>query len=769
MELRAGGSSVVGAHTCMNRRGLLCFALTLVLLAGTLAYAQSANPIPWNLESLTPDAGTGPVYVWGGALYGTQTQARQGANSTTIGTTLLLNRITSSTPASATYDFELSDLKDLKGHAYNFTLYVPANLAFASNLSSLVVSVGGETLRTLPTLAENVSWNPSGVVYVPDPATELATPGPFAVPARGPFLPLSFQARTLAQNTTIPVSITVPAYGQLYVSVLVLTVDLQVPSVNTPIAGSMGLLILPFSALSVTAVFVFLRKFSAERYAGTLAAAFAVQVVLAPFFTHPDEVSLSHFDVLFFNFGIVNLNSWPYGLLWYGTNLLPPAPLYAAGITPSYGSWNLLLKLPAIVADLLTFLVLVRLLTPRLGESRAYSIATVGWLFNPLVVYYATGHGLGESVVALFVTLTAYAILSRRMWTTVAGILAAGLTILPGLMIAIPALFSRRTTWAGRAALVAVPLAAYAGASLLFYGSPAGLFAQYPAIVGGMEPSTLVLTSASSSPMSYLFLLDQWLGLYLFPLIGVAALLAVVVLLLPMKRELLPNYGMIATYGSLLAFYLTYEVFYVQHWLWSVPVFIGSVALAPRVRADRSLAFVTVVSTLALGLNLLIDHVPYAVADLAGVLFVALIVPVFLWLPTHGSHPTRAKSIRLALSGIGTGLSVAIAVGLATSGSTSIDGLSLCAVSGGGFFVLGTGLILPDTKRLGAMVTAAEVLSVAGSLLVLYAVTASASPEIRGLALALEGVALVELGHLIIRGLRTPVPVRRIEATTLPA
>ena len=741
-----------------------CFAV----LAGTMVVAQVSSTTPLNPVNFTSQT-AGPVYVWGAGVYGTDTSSVSG-NNTVYGTTLMLNAITSGQGAVANYEISFPSLKDLTGYVDNFTLYVPDSLVTASNATPFSVRVGDQLFEYQPTAPEKVPWWPTPI-YAPANSTVVSSPGPFTTGPPYQYIPFNFHSSTLAQNETIRVSIIAPPNAQIYIPNIVLTASFYANSYDTATSEKVALATLPAFGAALVGIYFLLRKFSAGRYLGTLAAAFSLQVVLAPFFLHSDLVTLVRYDLLYFNYGLVNLQPWTYGLLWFGTIVLPPAPVYLAGVSPSVTEWDLLLKLPAIVADLLTFLVLVRILSPRLGERKAYGIATAGWLFNPLVVYISAVHGLGESVVALFVTLTAYFLLNRRFWLSTAGAVGSVLSILPTGLVAIPMFLSRRLSWWQRLALVISPVAAYVLVFLALYHSTAGLVTYLVDLVRRTNFENLSLGAASRSRMTYLFLLDQWFGVYVSPALGAALVVAACGVLLLRNRELFPSHTLLALYGTLLAFYLTYEVFYVQHWVWAIPLFVSLVVLVPRIGAFRGTAFVAVVSVLALAINFVSYNDVYLAAVLSFVLFTWFVVPLVLWIPAEILRPRSAEAISLVARIAGVGFALSLVVDDFSGAHLPWMLVTTAAIVGLAFLFL-AGLPARPVSALRSMAARGSAsVAIVGSLIVAYEATTPLPPAELVATCGLVTMAMAELARwtvgTLLTATRAPAPPAALAPTEI--
>jgi hypothetical protein len=723
-----------------------------------LILAQVVLPTPLNPLTLGPQTAT-PQYVWGTAIFGYPPTSITGNYTPPSdgGHTFLLNNIRAGEVATARYNISFLSLLDLNGHANFFDLYVSAQLAFNDSSSSLLVQVGNHNPFHFHDLQRlTVPWNRGYPVYVPSNSSPnlVANPGPYRVSSNLPFLHFHLPFPDLAQNDSVWVTITAPAQGQIYLSDIVLTAGFDAAPINPPTSTVMGLVTLPFLGAAVAGFYYFARRFSAGKYLGTLAAAFALQVVLAPLFMHADLAILQRYDSLYFNYDLVNLQSWTYGILWLGTILLPPAPAFVAGVTPSLALWSLMIKLPAIAADLLTFLVLLKILEPRIGVSKSYWVATVGWLFNPLVLYLVVIHGLGESVIALFVTLAAYAFLNRRFWVGIAGTVAAALTILPAACVAAPVLFARRVSWPQRIALVVAPVAVYVLVFLALYHSADGLWPYLVNLLRRTNYTELTLGAASRSVMTYLFLIDSWFGIYLSPLLGVALLVIVCVVLLLRGRELLPEHALLAVYGSLLAFYLTYEVFYVQHWIWAIPAFTALVAFVPNIEARTVAIFVTVVSLLALVINVLTTISSTVVEVLAWVLFAWLLVPIVLWIPGEFARTVPMRTVRPLARVAGAVFGFALLPDIISFSSVPNDVIVPAALAGVAFLFLVSLPAGPRTLLRLVVVGVAEAAAVVAPLVAVYEIPRSLVPAALFALGGLLAMAMLELLFLTVRWIR---------------
>lgn len=657
-----------------SRRSVLLIAAAVLFFLVVAGVAQDTNFVPLTPQTLAPQT-IPPIYLWNVGAYGTDTVSVRG-NSTAFGTTLLLNSVDSQGAARAVYGISFPDLEDLGPYAENYTLYVPGSLAFNSSSAALVVIIGSQVLTFHPTASENVPWYSNGPLYVPSPSSLVGLPLGISGGGSYTFIPFAFQSRNLSSTAPVTIAIEVPAGGQIYIPEVILSLNASTLTTEVPrVAEAVGLATLPFTIGAVVGTLYFMRRFGAGKVVGTLVAAFALRVGLAPVFMHPDVSTLIRYSHLFFNYHLVNLQTWTYGLLWYAAVVIPAAPAFALGITPTFDEWDLLLKIPAIVADLLTFLVLYRLLTPYLGQRRAYIVSVAGWLFNPLVVYTGSVHGLGESVVALFVTLAAYGFSTRKYWVGVMSVALSAITILPAALLMVPSFLSRRISWPQRVAMLLVPVAAYVVVFLGLYGSVSGLVPYAEHVVARTNQGGLVLGASTTSSMSYLFRLNTIFGIYVSPTVGLFGVLAIGVLLWVRHVELFPTHAGVTIYGALAAFYFTYEVFYVQHLVWAVPVLIVALVLAPGVITSRAVIFCAALSTLAFLLNLQGPTIADSAPVLAMVLFAWLAVPLWLWLPRTWIPQQWGDLIGSLLRGatVAAAVGVILAIAVLLPGKATLD------------------------------------------------------------------------------------------------
>ncbi len=160
-------------------------------------------------------------------------------------------------------------------------------------------------------------------------------------------------------------------------------------------------------------------------------AAFLIRAVLAPFFGHSwdmyvwiksGEMFSSGVDV----YSVKNLTDFPWGFYAY-----PPVWLYwlgfahvVSGFYPSLGFHVFVIKLPIILADLFVA-VLVAKLAAETGGLRYAGLASLLWLFNPLVIAISAVWGMFDSI-AVALSLLGILLAHRRKYAAAAFALGVG-------------------------------------------------------------------------------------------------------------------------------------------------------------------------------------------------------------------------------------------------------------------------------------------------------------------------------------------------------
>ena len=643
----------------------------LFALVISLVFAQTGLFTP--IDPIRGVAQSSPALLdWVVGDYGTATTSLIG-NHTTLGKTLLLNDINSPQPALANWSLTFDVSYDLTDKNVTTTLWIPASMASASISTPLVAVVNGHPLTFQPTHATNVSYYPLPV-YVPAPSATSHLPAPYAgFSGNYLYVPLSFTS--VGISSTILISLTVPAHFQDYIPNVIVTVQPSASAASSTSARWTGLAMLPLLAAAVGLGLWLIRRWTTPSISKLLAVGVSARLLIAPFFLHTDLVTLSQYPRLFYDYSIVNLQSFIYGPVWYASLVVVPSPLYAGGLSPSVESLNLLFKLTPIAFDGLTYLALYRLLKGSLEERLALRWATLGWLFNPIVVYFSAVHGLAESVIAFFVVM---AILlfrqGRHLWTAVSAGLAV-LTLYPALFGVLAISSARRLKLSSRLALLLFPFVVMAGLFLAVYHATVPIESYIQSVVATTNPTALQLYGSPASVQSPWFLPYRSANLYPSPVWGlvVAAVLfiAAIIFFGGVSEKLVP----LSVFVAFFIFYLSIQNFSAQFLIWTLPVFVYLVSMQTA-RFDRGLTIVWGASALGLvclymNLNPWTYRSPswntyLANADpyIAMVLFAVLASPLVVWLsPALGKvRWPIADSWRLVVLLSSAGLALGLAI-----------------------------------------------------------------------------------------------------------
>lgn len=636
----------------------LWFAGLVALLVAILIITQTVVYIPLNPEDLQPQAPPPPV-VWINAIEGGSTRGTVGPSTGSGSSTLVLGNLSSGSPASSSWTVQFPDDLDFGSRVMNYTLYLPGTVEVSSNLTPISVGIAGRTFPYQPSDPTMVAGH-TGTVYTPRPA-DLAPLPLYFRNETGNYLFLAFPFQAAGLPVALAVNLTLPGAAQAVIPYVVVAATADLGGYHPQQATPWALLLLPLVGAIVVALLWVARKLKAGAYAGLLALGVGLRLALAPAFLHSDLETLMRYPQLFFNDHLLDLQSWGYGVAWLGQTLLPPVPLLALGIDPTVTSYDVLLKVPGIVADALVFLLLIRLLTPRLGEERARRWALVGWLFNPLVIYFSAIHGLPESTVALGLLGAVWGFQeARERWGLAS--LSGAVLVLINIAITWPVvLLSRWLSPVKKAALLAVPVALYL---LLFesvYGSLSPLWPYTLRLLDRGTPGALQLGVANTSGMTFLLVLGVRFGLELSPWDGLLAVVVGAALMGALRGWIPRTWAALSVYGAVLAFYLTYEAFYIQHVIWIVPLLVLVVALSGA-SDRRGWGLVAVVSLLALVINFENAFDPIVSSFLAFPFFALLLVPAVLAVHPDLHWPRLTHRVRNGLRWTGPVVSGALVV-----------------------------------------------------------------------------------------------------------
>ena len=626
--------------------GLLLVVLAVALAAAQLGWVTPIDPIRATAQT------NQPLLLWVAGDYGVATDRIDG-NSSAQGNTLTLNSLQSSANATATWSISFPEAYDVEGRTLDFTMWIPATMEFVHNNTPLRCSVEGHSFSFQPTYPESI-FGLSGFVYGPAPNQTQRLPGLFAGFLGGDrYVPLSSSVTSV--NATVHFELTVPAAAQAIVPNVVFSAAPVASSASGSAGAERGWLMLPILGVGIAAFLWALRKLNVLQVATTFAVGIGLRIAIAPVFLHTDVVTLTQYPVLFYPYGIANLESFIYGPTWFLSLIAPAAPFYAAGVTPSTDALNLVFKLTPIAFDGLTYLVLLRLLTSLRDERTAFRWATFGWLFNPFVIYFSAVHGLDESAVAFFLVLTVYLVQKARWNRASIGETLAVLTLYPAAFALPPLLALKKRPLRFVVLALVLPFGLMAALFLAVYRSLAPAIAYLGVLVGGTSAQTLPTYGSIASAQSPWLLLWRGFGFVPSPLDGLAIVSITCLVLVLVRRPILPQALPAAVTVALLVFYLTYQSFFVQLLIWVLPVMLILLFLRPGA-ADRGLGLLLGLSVLALVMNALAPPLPYVIAILSMALFALLAVPVMTlvpdpskWASPRLEHGIEATALLLAL------------------------------------------------------------------------------------------------------------------------
>ncbi len=641
---------------------VIAVGIVLLALFAVFAFTQERPFTPWNPILLEKNNYTSPD-IWIAGVYGEAYTDIQGPHQFS-GLTLQLGIAPDQIPASANWSVPFDDAAQFKGILTNYTLYIPGQLLVSQPNTPLTVTVDGHSFIYQPTNATKVWWSPT-TLYAPSsqdlhplPANFQRTGGNYQ------YLTFSFSARSIPSQVKVTVS--VPAGGQIYVPNVVFQGSLNYSSYVHTTSQDTGLVILPVLGVLVGLVMWVVWKLDVVRYLGVVVAGCLVRIAVAPWFMHPDVVTLIRYPTLLYNHSFLDFLSFTYGLTWFGQILVTPSLFYALGINPSLASYDMLMKLPALGADVITFLLLIKVLSQWTTPKKAVFWASAGWFFNPLVIYYPYLHGLTETVVALMIAVGVFGFQHGRQGWGALGLAGAVLTISPMIFVYPLTLVTEglRTKW--KLFYLVVPPLIYGAIVLALYGSPTVLGSYFSSIVGRTTPSAVSFGAATLSNMTPLLELYLRTGVYLTPFLGLAFLFAISVVAylkgLRFPRQALPYLA----YLSLMVFYITYESFYVQHLVWIVPIGVALLVQA-GVSLKRGTAYLLTFSILGLVVNFMAPRGapvnPYLAMVLFGLAFVPLLLPFDWTRELCASLHTLGRAIPIIALGSALGLSTELMLG----------------------------------------------------------------------------------------------------------
>lgn len=618
----------------MNRQflRLLLSAVLIVFVALlTLAITQTVaftplDPVEWH------PADTEITNVWTYEVGGNQFSSIQGnytRASSASNPTILLNTVNLPTPASVTYQIPLALAQDAAGGSTEISVYIPNGLFFANQSAPLIVSIGGTVFTYQPTQAENFSWHPSGPVWVPAATDLVGIPGH---PALGNTW-LEFSANTTKPNQALPVSISVSPFNQIYISDVVVVATGPPFAFQPQLSQEMGLWLLPLLAGGLVATLLLIRKLISPALVQLLTAGIILRIAIAPLFFHADFLGELRYPLQLYDGGSLGIGTFGYGPVWLGELVTPPAALYALGINPTVNSLNVLVKLPNIVFDALTYLLLYRLLARRFQASKARLWATFAWWLNPLVVYFGAAHGLYESTVGFFVLCGFVGYSELRVWLGSTSLAIAVSSILATAVMLPIALIRRSILWKDRILLIVLPVVLYTVIGIAVSGSGSVLVTYLSGMIGRGSGSSSIFGTAVYSQMSPLTVIYAHTGISISAELSIIVVTAVAASWALSGRNLSALQLGWAGYASLLAFYFAYPTFYVQHLLWALPLLILLLAVSTDGHL-RSLALVLIISVLAFAINWLAYWAGNQDPYISFSLFLLLVLPLLVYTMT---------------------------------------------------------------------------------------------------------------------------------------
>jgi len=145
--------------------------------------------------------------------------------------------------------------------------------------------------------------------------------------------------------------------------------------------------------------------------------AFLPRIVLAPFTEHQFDVgTFKNMATLAYSLNIDPLYYWSYGPVWLYIILgVYPFYLLISLVQPSELIANLVIKLPLIIGDLALGACLYYLSNSVTRNERLSKVVAAAWLFNPLVIFVSSVHGMFDQLPALFTLLSLIFLAKRKI------------------------------------------------------------------------------------------------------------------------------------------------------------------------------------------------------------------------------------------------------------------------------------------------------------------------------------------------------------------
>lgn len=714
-------------------RFVSCLAVVAVIVIALMVSTQvQVHPLqPTTLVSGQAE----PDTVWAVGQGGSSPNKVTGTY-TAYSTDILLNDIFENASASAEYTLPFAAAPSLHGLSVNFTVYILGQIDFADNSTPLTVTFNGHAFDYPLTHTQSVPWYPVPV-YVPNPRDFVSLPSNVVGFPSGSYL--SFSYLSAGANFSQSVTVSVPAHGQMYVEQIVAVAYLISPLVNSETERSVALLVLPLLILGSGLVLWLFWRLRVDLHLPEILAALALQLAIAPFFFHADLTGILLYPALLFNHSALNAGQWGYGPAWLAMVDVPFAVPFLFGAQPNAATTALLLKLPAILFGLLTYLLLVRILEPRFGTKNAEWYAIWVWLFNPLTIYFDSVHGLYESALAFFLLLFVWQLGKNSEARSAVALTLGALVLVPVYLASVGSFLIRASDRVRKSTILILPGIALVGAlavALFISGVPVSLSelsSQFSVIpVGGVS-----FGEATTSVMSFADILNVRFGIELSPFLGLATLASIVLGLRLAGISFPARSAATVTFASIVAFYFTYGTFYIQHVIWVLPIF-ALLLLNQTGNRKRALAVVWGLSLLGLAIDYGQVWWPAKDPYLAIPFFTVILLPISLsaagrvlepierWLPLAG--PMVGISVGLyvlleswgALAGLAVGMSGVLTIVLVLI-------LLAWLVGGRAFRRVGSSAVLP-VAALGVSVAALYYLPATAPVLnqVLYCIVVGA-------------------------------------------
>jgi hypothetical protein len=533
---------------------LICITIiSLVILEGEtfISASRYSKPLKWHFFEI------GINYVNASGIY------------MHAGTALRLNNLELENASTSQAFWKIYVSPSLSTYkSIRVNLYI-SSLPF-SNINGSVVTVGFNDYNITLRLDKLTRFPDGSFFYVPkgDVKEEVEN-------VKGSFISLEIPSTYLLPSENQIRIITTPR-SEWYIEKLIL--ELEVPQeASSPLTLSpltTTLLAVTYLIFTVYLLREYLKKPKTIRTA--ILIGFTTRIFLAPFTEHPYDVEVyKQYIRLFYDHSVLNLGYWIYGPLWLFSMLFSVFPIYLFQVLNNDGILNFVIKIPPIISDLAIFSNLYSYLRGFSDENKALNFSKWGWLYNPMVIYFSSVHGIYSSTVALFILL---AYKSKKAWVS-AIFLALAVGFLPISVIAFfPLLLKYLSNWRN---IICFTLSSSIF-SVLTYLMP------YTILEDGVIFHRIqsYLTMKDIEPYSWLNLLKEVLvshpildfvknNFLLLYIIMYSSM--VVVYLMNYHRKSDQNLPLKFLILLFLLFYFMYPYFYPQHLLWILPVVLLSV------------------------------------------------------------------------------------------------------------------------------------------------------------------------------------------------